>query len=262
MVKPIIARIGGKTKLADRLISKFPEHKTYVEAFVGGGSIFFKKPPSEKEVINDKDVDVMNIYRDVKKVESLSDKEFQPNRKKFNKLRTTTTFNTNKDRLYRNLYLSLVSFRGDRQNYIGENLEKDKRYKNVGVKFKDQNQYNQFRDRLKDTKIFSQDYQKIIRKFDAPDTFFYLDPPYSRAESNKDYKEVGVRIEDICRFLSTIKGKFMMSYDAELNVKKICPKFNIYKIKTKYESTQKDKGAYEVDEYIITNYKIDKENAI
>ena len=47
----------------------------------------------------------MNIYRDVKKVESLSDKEFQPNRKKFNKLRTTTTFDTNKDRLYRNLYV-------------------------------------------------------------------------------------------------------------------------------------------------------------
>ncbi len=264
MVKPIIARIGGKTKLADRLISKFPEHKTYVEGFVGGGSIFFKKPPSEIEVINDKDVDVMNIYRDVKKVESLSDKEFQPNRKKFDRLRKQTTFRNNKERLYRNLYLSLVSFRGDRQNYIGENLESDKRYKNVGVKFKDQKQYDQFRDRLKDNNvsIHSQDYQKIIKKYDAPDTFFYLDPPYSRAESNKDYKEVGVRIEDICRFLTGIKGKFMMSYDAELDVKKICPKFNIYKIKTKYESTQKDKGAYEVDEYIITNYKIPKNNLV
>ena len=261
MVKPIIARIGGKTKLADRLISKFPEHKTYVEAFVGGGSIFFKKPPSEVEVINDKDVDVMNIYKDVKRVPSLSDMSFQPNRKRFNKLRQQKKFSSDKERLVRNLYLSLVSFRGDRKNYIGENLESDKRYKNVGVKFKQQKQYDQFRNRLKDTKIFSQDYQKVIKKFDAPDTFFYLDPPYSRAESNKDYEQVGVRLEDICRFLTGIKGKFMMSYDAEIDVKKICPKFNLYKIKTKYESTQRDKGAYEVDEYIITNYKIDKQNA-
>ena len=261
MVKPIIARIGGKTKLADRLISKFPEHKTYVEAFVGGGSIFFKKPPSEVEVINDKDVDVMNIYKDVKRVPSLSDMSFQPNRKRFNKLRQQKKFSSDKERLVRNLYLSLVSFRGDRKNYIGENLESDKRYKNVGVKFKQQKQYDQFRNRLKDTKIFSQDYQKVIKKFDAPDTFFYLDPPYSRAESSKDYEQVGVRLEDICRFLTGIKGKFMMSYDAEIDVKKICPKFNLYKIKTKYESTQRDKGAYEVDEYIITNYKIDKQNA-
>ena len=261
MVKPIIARIGGKTKLADRLISKFPEHKTYVEAFVGGGSIFFKKPPSEVEVINDKDVDVMNIYKDVKRVPSLSDMSFQPNRKRFNKLRQQKKFSSDKERLVRNLYLSLVSFRGDRKNYIGENLESDKRYRNVGVKFKQQKQYDQFRNRLKDTKIFSQDYQKVIKKFDAPDTFFYLDPPYSRAESSKDYEQVGVRLEDICRFLTGIKGKFMMSYDAEIDVKKICPKFNLYKIKTKYESTIKDKGAYEVDEYIITNYKIDKQNA-
>jgi len=258
MVRPIIARIGGKTKLAERLIAKFPEHKTYIEPFVGGGSMFFKKDPSEIEVINDKDIDVMNIYRDVRNVESLSDREFQPNRAKFDRLKNKTKFKNEKERLYRNLYLSLVSFRGDRANYIGENLESDKRYKNVGVKFKDQKQYNQFRDRLSSPsiKIHSQDYQQIIKKYDAPDAFFYLDPPYSRAEKSGDYKEVGVKIEDICQFLKGIKGKFMMSYDAELNVKKICPDFNIYKIKTKYESSKKGQGAYDVDEYIITNFKM------
>ena len=258
MVRPIIARVGGKTKLAEKIISKFPEHKTYVEPFIGGGSIFFKKEPSEIEVINDKDLDVMNIYRDVRKVDSLSDREFQPNREKFNKLKNQTKFKNEKERLYRNLYLSLVTFRGDRENYIGENLESDKRYKNVGVKFKDQKQYDKFRERLNDKniKIHSEDYQKIIKKYDAPDTLFYLDPPYSRAEESKDYKEVGVKIDDICRFLTNIKGKFIMSYDAELNVKKICPKFNIYKIKTKYESSEKGKGAYDVDEFLITNFKI------
>tara|TARA_R110000803_G_scaffold40122_2_gene86461 strand:- start:105 stop:878 length:774 start_codon:yes stop_codon:yes gene_type:complete len=256
-MRPIIARVGGKTKLAERLIAKFPDHKTYVEPFVGGGSIFFKKDPSEIEVINDKDIDVMNIYRDVRNVESLSDREFQPNRAKFDRLKNQTKFKNEKERLYRNLYLSLVSFRGGRSSYIGENHDPI-RYQNVGNKFKDQKQYDQFRDRLNNNNvsIFSKDYQDIIKKFDAPDTFFYLDPPYSRAEKSKDYKEVGVKIEDICQFLKGIKGKFMMSYDAELNVKKICPDFNIYKIKTKHESTAKDKGSYEVDEYLITNFKM------
>lgn len=258
MVKPIIARIGGKSKLAERLIKKFPNHKTYVEPFVGGGSIFFTKEPSEIEVINDKDIDVMNIYRDIRNVDTFSNTDFQPKRAKFDRLKNQTKFKNEKERLYRNLYLSLTSFRGDRANYIGENLETDKRFANVGVKFKDQSQLDKFKDRLNNNnvKIHSRDYQEIIKKYDAPDTFFYLDPPYSRAEKSKDYKEVGVKIEDICQFLTTIKGKFMMSYDAELNVKKICPKFNIYKIRTKYESTSRDKGAYDVDEFIITNFKI------
>ena len=258
MVKPIIARIGGKSKLAERLIAKFPDHKTYVEPFVGGGSIFFTKEPSELEVINDKDIDVMNIYRDIRNVDTFSNTNFQPKRAKFDRLKNQTKFKNEKERLYRNLYLSLTSFRGDRANYIGENLETDKRFANVGVKFKDQSQLDKFKNRINDNnvKIHSQDYLSLIKKYDSPDTFFYLDPPYSRAQKSGDYKEVGVKIEDICKSLIGLKGKFMMSYDAELDVKKICPKFNIYKIKTKYESTSKDKGAYDVDEVIITNFKI------
>jgi DNA adenine methylase len=258
-MRPIIARVGGKTKLADKLIAMFPDHKTYVEPFIGGGSIFMKKEPSEIEVINDKDIDVMNIYRDIRKVDSLSDREFQPNRAKFNRLKNQTKFKNEKERLYRNLYLSLVSFRGDRSNYIGENLESDIRYRNVGrSKWKDQRVYDGFKERLSSpsVKIYSKDYQEIIKKYDAPDTFFYLDPPYSRAVKSKDYKEMGVKIEDICQFLKGIKGKFMMSYDAELDVKRICPKFNIYKTKTKYESSAKGKSPYEVVEFIITNFKL------
>ena len=253
-MRPLISRVGGKTKLADRLISQFPEHKTYVEAFVGGGSIFFKKPQSEVEVVNDKDIDVMSIYRDVRNVPSLSNVSFQPNRNKFNRFRKQTKFKSDKERLHRNLYLSLNSFRGNRKTYVGEKQEK--LAKNVGRKFTKQDLYDQYRNRLKDTKIHSLDYQQVIKKYDAPDTFFYLDPPYSRAESQKDYKEVGVRLEEICAFLKNIKGKFMMSYDAEIDVKKICPKFNLYKIQTKYESPTR--GSYVVDEYIITNYVLDK----
>ena len=252
--RPIVARVGGKSKLAETIVNLIPSHDTYVEAFAGGASVFFKKPKniSKLEVLNDKDKDIANIYKDIKKIDSLSDKEFQPNRTKFNKLKFTNKFNNEKDRLYRNLYLSLTSFRGDRSHYIGENLETDKRYKNVGVKFKDQNIYDKIRNRLKGVKIFSDDYKKIIRQFDSPTTFFYLDPPYSRAEKSKDYQEVGVDIFEVCRFLTTIKGKFILSYDDVADARKICNKFKIRKIRTKYESTKT--GAYDVDELLITNF--------
>lgn len=255
-MRSLIGRVGGKSKLADRLIQKFPEHKTYVEPFVGGGSVYFKKPPSEIEVINDKDVDVMNIYKDIRKVDTMSDVNFSPLRSKFNRLKNQTKFKNEKDRLYRNLYLSLNSFRGNRSSYIGEKMEKDKRYKNHGQKFTKQNLLDGYKNRLKDTKIHSQDYQQIVKKYDSPDTFIYLDPPYSRAASNRDYKEVGVQLEDICQFLKTIKGKFMMSYDSEIDVKKLCPNFNYYKINTKWESVDKGVSPKDVTEYLITNYKL------
>src|SRR5205814_1410574 len=48
--------IGGKNRLATKIISMLPEHTTYVEAFAGGAQVLFHKPPSEVEVLNDLDL--------------------------------------------------------------------------------------------------------------------------------------------------------------------------------------------------------------
>src|SRR5580693_7244952 len=55
--------IGGKNRLALKIISMLPEHTTYVEAFAGGAQVLFHKPPSEVEVLNDLDYDVVNFFR-------------------------------------------------------------------------------------------------------------------------------------------------------------------------------------------------------
>jgi len=50
--------IGGKNRLATKIISMLPEHTAYVEAFAGGAQVLFHKPPSEVEVLNDLDFDM------------------------------------------------------------------------------------------------------------------------------------------------------------------------------------------------------------
>ena len=55
--------IGGKNRLAKKIISMLPEHTTYVEAFAGGAQVFFHKPPSNVEVLNDLDNEVVNFFR-------------------------------------------------------------------------------------------------------------------------------------------------------------------------------------------------------
>jgi len=64
MTLPIILWIGGKRRLADRILPYFPKHSCYVEPFAGGAALFFLRPVSaEVEVLNDVNGDLVNLYR-------------------------------------------------------------------------------------------------------------------------------------------------------------------------------------------------------
>lgn len=54
---------GSKWSMADWIISHMPPHQTYLEPFFGSGAVFFNKPPSPLETINDLDGDVVNLFR-------------------------------------------------------------------------------------------------------------------------------------------------------------------------------------------------------
>ena len=66
MASPIIPWLGGKRRLADLLIPRFPKHTCYVEVFAGGAALYFLRPQAEVEVINDINGDLVNLYRVVK----------------------------------------------------------------------------------------------------------------------------------------------------------------------------------------------------
>src|SRR5260370_696562 len=55
--------IGGKNRLASKIISMLPEHITYVEPLARGAQGFFHKAPSNVEVLNHLDFQIVNFYR-------------------------------------------------------------------------------------------------------------------------------------------------------------------------------------------------------
>jgi DNA adenine methylase len=52
MSTPIIPWMGGKRRLADRLIPLFPPHECYVEVFAGGAALYFMPPPRPRPLMS------------------------------------------------------------------------------------------------------------------------------------------------------------------------------------------------------------------
>ena len=62
-MKPPFAYYGGKTTLAERIVSLLPEHSHYVEPFAGSLAVLLAKPRSEMETVNDLDGDLMTFWQ-------------------------------------------------------------------------------------------------------------------------------------------------------------------------------------------------------
>lgn len=62
-LKTPLTYYGGKQKMLQYILPRIPVHTSYVEPFVGGGSVFWAKEPSALEVLNDTNREVVNFYQ-------------------------------------------------------------------------------------------------------------------------------------------------------------------------------------------------------
>lgn len=62
-MKPPIAYYGGKTTIAQQIVTLLPRHDHYVEPFAGSLSVLLAKRPSRMETVNDLDGQLMTFWR-------------------------------------------------------------------------------------------------------------------------------------------------------------------------------------------------------
>lgn len=240
-----IARMGGKFRLRKKIVSMFPtNYSTYVEVFAGSAQVFLEleKQPTVLYVLNDKNKDIYDLWKDIQTINPKIVRQFvfPQSKELFQQLKQETNIKNKTRRLYRNLYLSLFSFSNNRIAFIRKKETTGNHIlKNIDA----------IQDKLKGVQIYNVDYKNIIKKYDSPQTMFYLDPPYEQME--KYYQGQSVDPYELAQVCRSMKGKFILSYNISKNIKDAFQGFYFHKIKLPYTSGLGSKTKYE---YIITNY--------
>lgn len=217
--------IGGKSYIADWIVSNFPPHKVYVEVFGGGASVLFAKPRSKIEVYNDIWDDLVCFFRVLRdNPEGLknylrylpySRNEFERYREKWLK----REFRDEIERAAAIFYLSRSSIDGD---FLSSGFSSSIK-RNSSESYRETiESLEEFSERLRGVIIENLDFRDLIPKYDSRDTLFYCDPPYfglSHYPHGFEYRDH----YELSKMLKRIEGKFALSYYEDPRVYELYP---------------------------------------
>jgi DNA adenine methylase len=233
MASPIIPWMGGKRRLANILIPRFPSHSCYVEVFAGGAAIYFMRPPAETEVINDINGDVTNLYRVVKHHLEEFVRQFKwalSSRDVFKWVQDTPPETlTDIQRAARFFYLQHHCFGGkvDGQNWGTATTAPPVNFMRI------EENLSAAHLRLSGAYIENMDWAVLMLRYDRPHTFFYLDPPY--LETAGYGVEFGIdqyrRMADI---MGSLKGKAILSINDHPEIRAIFSEFQMEEVPIEY----------------------------
>lgn len=232
--KPIIPWIGGKRKLADHILPLFPRHKCYVEPFCGAAALFFLKPPSEVEVLNDVHGELVNLYRIVKHHLEELYKQFKwalTSRQNWQWLQATPPETlTDVQRAARFLYLQKLAFGGKVESQsFGTATTSRPRFNLLTL----EQDLTEAHFRLTNTTVEHLDWQEVVRKYDRAHTLFYCDPPYWKTEGyGVEFGwEQYLALAELAR---TIQGQMIISINAHPEIRELFKDLPVVEVAYQY----------------------------
>ena len=272
--------MGGKSQQVKRLEQIFTKSaNSFIDVFGGAGwvSVTTQIPlnPSVR-VYNDFNPFIANILECARKSttdlvaamdqyqcsDELLFKQFQD--EIFNKMQWQNVPFGDFDLAARYLYIQTQIFSSQPLNARNKPYFPD-----VHSNGRDRNKYDVLKSKLKNNKkvktrlselttVENMDCCDVIRKYDGPDTFFYVDPPYYNMEFNYTLDFPIEKHTDLANVLSSIEGKFALSYYDTPEIRQLYPsdKFLWVNHKVSQNSSNSRKVGVQkvVNEIVIMNY--------
>ena len=218
--------LGGKSRLAKTIVSFLTPHTTYVEPFGGAANVLLVKEPSKVEVYNDASGLLTNFFRvlqdPIQRASLMGRLRYMPH-SRLEYARARSHLNDPDP-----VMQAWGFFVAQCQGISGGGSLEGRGARDWGYS-RTHNQAQSFRNHVEKLPIIAErllavhvehgDGVDVVQRWDAPDTFFYIDPPY--ADATRTNKKSGRstyhhEIDDggqqlLVNALSRIQGKAILS---------------------------------------------------
>ena len=266
----------------------FPlEHSRFIDVFGGSGSVLLGKPaPDGFEVYNDFDHNLVNLFHCMKERTMATIRElgfcnlnsrddFNALKRFFEHERFDDTFFAKEMELTKIMLPMLAAIEMiELRKRLKEDYDVRRAamflkllrysYSSSGKSFAAQpfnitklfDLIQQLEIRMENVVVENQDFETLIKHYDRPDSFFYLDPPYYSTEDMYDVEfkwEDHVRLRDT---LTAIEGKFLMSYNDCPEIRGLYNGVYFFVFNRSHSMAQRYEAGKEFPELLIGNYDL------
>lgn len=274
-MKPFVKWAGGKTQLLPEIKKHLPTNfNRLVEPFVGGGALFLNLE-LEKVWINDLNKELINLYQQVrnrpKKIMEIADdfkdkyhqdpKGYYYQLRNFDRDKVLYANLTPHFKASRTLFLNKTNFNGLYRVNSQNTFNTPWGQKNRVPEIYNPDELIKTSEYLKQVKITSLDYQKMLKDLTSDD-FIYLDPPYDKLTKTTftsytiptfDQKEQ-IRLKRFCDELNIRGIKFLQSNHRTPFIEDLYKGYKIITIQAKRNINANGAKRGVVEEVLIMNY--------
>lgn len=263
MINSPIKWVGGKSRLRKYIIPLIPAHTCYVEPFAGAAWVLFGKRPSDVEVLNDKEQELINFFRVVKDRpdELIASFEWElVSRAEFERLAGLEPLQlTEVQRAHRFYYLIMAGWGGELRYPRFQTSITDGGHGNrlFGAIKTLRERLEPIHRRLSTVIIENLDWQDCVDRYDRKGVVMYVDPPYPGNGCNYSHN---MRDWDAHETLSKRLGRsrckwILSSYDKPEIRELFAQHFVLTVQSSSGMNTQKDGSTRVLNkEIIITNF--------
>ena len=249
--------VGSKRRLAKEIIARLPAHKCYCEPFAGSAAVFFRKPPSGVEILNDVCGDIVNFFRVIQRhlPEFLRMFDYTiAARQEFNRLRATPPeVLTDIERAARFYYLQKCGFGGKyaspsfgvatMPDTRAPTLQRDKMRQDLTAACA----------RLENVQVENLPWQECLARYDRAHTLFFMDPPYFQ-QTGYGVAFGAEEYTQLAHAMRTMQGKAALTINDCPEMRAVFDGLHVTELRSQYSISRNRTGKTQRTELLITNY--------